>query len=308
MKRTNQLALLAAASSVMGTLPAGAANSFYAPGDLVLYFQKRDEPQTNTNTVYASLGNAATLFRGAAAGPDAAPMINIVDLSTTLTNAFGSGWASDPNIYAGLAGVWGSSSTELNLQDGDPQRTLYVSSPRTSVGTVGTADSSGYDLYFAGGGAMTSAASAIESQNNILENQYTTAVTISPAAVSGIDDANANPFVVVGSDVYQDTAFGGVFGGGVQQKGSATAFGTFPPYGSTPVGQAEFALDLYRILARTTIEGQVAGPLRVGTYEGTVLVGTNGQVSFMGIPEPGSIGLSGLALSLGLLRRRRQPA
>ncbi len=51
----------------------------------------------------------------------------------------------------------------------------------------------------------------------------------------------------------------------------------------------EFALDLYRILAKNTISSQVAGDLRVGSYEGTVTINSSGQVSFIAqASAPGS--------------------
>lgn len=292
MKHTlKRYALFAAFSSLLAAIPATAANSFYAPGDLVLYFQQ----EGGTNTVYANLGST-TAFRGATAGADSTTtQINFLDLSGALTSAFGAGWASDTTIYAGLAGVWGTSATSSTLQNGDPQRTLYVSSPRSSVGTVGTAESTAWDLSLAGNTAMTGGANGILTQNNAFETNYDAQVTISLTSISTID--NQNPFSSPG---IQGNAFNGTFAGGVQQQGSAASFGVFPGGGPDNV---EFALDLYRVLARNDVPGQVAGDLRVGSFEGTVTVGSNGMVSF--VPEPSSIAMTGLAAGVLLLRRRR---
>jgi hypothetical protein len=301
-KQINRYALFTAFSFGLAALPVSAANAYYELGDLVLYFQK----EGGSNTVYANLGNAATFYRGSAAGTagDAAlTQSNILDLNPTLSSAFGAGWASDPSIYAGLAGVWGTSATNTTLTDGDPHRTLYVSSARNSVGTGGIAASTGWNLYTAGTTAMTGGATAIETMNNTFETQYDAQTTVSPTSISTID--NQNPFLAPG---LQGNAFG-TFQGGVQQKGSASTFGNF----GGPIGETEFALDLYRILAKNNISGQVPGDLRNGSFEGTVTVGTDGGVSFVttdltAIPEPATVMFTCLLTLSGLsLRNRRSP-
>lgn len=245
---------------------AAAQNTNYTPGDLVLFFQK----EGSTNTIYVSLGNTATVFRGAAAGPDAANLVDFLNINSELTAAFGAGWASDPQVYAGLAGVWGTSTTSSLLQNGDPHRTLYVSSPRIGAGTVGAANSTAWDLSIAGNNAMTTGANGITSMNAPFEGNYTTTAAVSPTAVSFIDDKNPV------SGGVQGNAFDNTFAGGVQQAGSASSWGSFGAAGSV-----EFALDLYRILAKNNISGQVGGDLRLGSYEGTITVNSSGQVSFI---------------------------
>ena len=291
----NKLRVLAlAAGSLAITMAAAhAQNANYAPGDLVLFFQQ----DGGTNTLYVNLGNAATLYRGAGTGAaDGVNNYSFLDINTTLVNAFGAGWATDTTLYAGLAGVWGTSASSSTLQDGDPHRTLYVSQARTDVGTIGLANSAGYDLGLAGTTAMTNGANGIVSQNNVLETQYSTAVAESPTSVSTIDEQNP---ISAGS---QGTAFS-IFAGGVQQQG-----GTFAAnFGDA--GASVFALDLYRIQAKNNISGQVGQgeTLRLGTYEGTVSVGSDGTVSFTAVPEPSTYALMGLgALVIGFVVRRRR--
>ncbi len=300
-----RLALLMGSASLIATFPANAANSFYAPGDLVLTFQQIG----GSNTVYANLGNAANLYRGTASGiGGSSTQLNIINISSTLTSAFGAGWATDSTIFAGLAGVYGSSVTSTAVIDGDPNRTLYISSPRNSVGTVGIADSAGWDLTLSGNTAMTSASSGILSQNNAFENNYDAQATVSPTSVSLIDDQN--PFLSL-SPAIQGNAFNDTLEGGVQQQGAAGVFGDF----GGSVGNVEFSLDLYRVLARGTggsgttapLAGQVAGGLREGTFEGTFTVGSDGNVSFL-IPEPSSTALIGIGAGVLVLRRRRRSA
>jgi hypothetical protein len=244
-----------------------AQNPNYAAGDLMLYFQK----DGGTETVYVALGSAALLYRGAASGPNAElEKLNIVNINTELTTAFGADWASQTNIYAGLAAAR-SSSTGTAIVDGDQSRTLYISRARTSVGTLGQADSVPWDLTSSQ--PYTGSAGQIIAMGNTLETTYTTAVAVSPTSVSTID--NQNPFLAPG---IQGTAFGG-FAGGVQQVGSASPFGTFGA-----AGQVEFALDLNRILPRLETETpnvEVSGTQHIGSYEGTIVVSTTGSVSFI---------------------------
>ena len=295
--------VLAAGSLAISATAVQAQNTNYAAGDLVLFFQQ----EGGSETVYANLGNTATAFRGAAAGVDVANNFNFLNINSTLASAFGAGWATDTSIYAGLAGVWGTSGTNSALTNGDPHRTLYVSAARSALGTIGQANSTAPSV--AGNTAMTTAASAMNTQNNILETTYNTAVAQSPTSTSGID--NANPFLSAG---IQGPAFG-AFDGGVQQRGTGSTLGSFDS-----AGNAVFALDLYRVLARATggsgtgqtfVTGQVDGPLRSGSFEGTVVLNTAGDISFVttAVPEPSTYALMGVgAVFAGVFYLRRRKA
>lgn len=284
-------ALSVAATSMLAAFSASAANSFYAPGDLVLFFQK----EGGANTIYANLGSAANLYRGTAAGAtDGTNNIGFLNLNTTLTTAFGAGWASDTTIYAGLGGVFSTNSTTNLVTLGDPARTLYVSQRRDLVGTVGEANS---NQWIVGGNSqMNTGSQGILQMNNAFEVNYDSTVTVAPTSISTIDDTN--PFLAPG---IQGAAFLSSFDGGVQQRGTAGSFGSFGE-----AGLVEFALDLYRILGKTGLSGQVDGVLREGSYEGTVTLGTDGLVSFIAVPEPSSMALAGLATGALVLRRRRR--
>lgn len=258
---------LATSISVLAPCAALAqTNPTYQKGDLVLYFQE----EGGANTIYANLGNSALLFRGSASGPGAANLVNFLNINTELVEAFGATWASKTTVYAGLAAVRSTSSTVSTLFNGDPPRTIYVSRARGSVGVVGQSDSTGWTV--SNTNSMTNAASRIDSMNNVFQNQYTTQVAVSPIGVSFIDNADQNPFLAQG---VQGNAYI-TFAGGVQQAGTAVSFGSFGA-----AGEVEFAVDLYRILARTDVVDQVGGPLRDGTYEGTVTINSSGQVSFI---------------------------
>ena len=109
--------------------------------------------------------------------------------------------------------------------------------------------------------------------NNKLETTYSTQVAVSPTNVSTID--NQNPITSNQGNFLQSSAFG-AFPGGVQQRGSTADLGTFGA-----AGTVEFALDLYRILPRINASGQITGPDKNGSFEGTVTVASNGAVSFI---------------------------
>ena len=298
--------LAAGSLAISATAVQAQNNPNYAPGDLVLFFQE----EGGSETVYANLGNTATTFRGAAAGVDVANSFNFLNINSTLVSAFGAGWATNTSIYAGLAGVWGTSGTTSGHTNGDPHRTLYVSAARSALGTIGEANSSAPTVN--GNTAMTTGASGMLGQNNILETTYLTAVAQSPTSTSGID--NANPFLSTG---IQGPAFG-TFDGGVQQRSTGSTIGSYDS-----AGNAVFALDLYRVLARATggagtsafVTGQVDGPLRSGSFEGTVVLNTAGDISFVtataAVPEPSTYAFMGVAavfVGFYYLRRRKAKA
>lgn len=301
---TSKMRLLGLAAGLLAISSVGAhaANSYYTAGDLVLTFQQDGGP----NSIYADLGNTAT-FRGAATGPDAANAINKININSQLTAAYGASWATATNLYAGVAGVWSTSATSNVLQSGDPARTLYVGASRGGAGTLGVANSTAYDLSSAGNTAMTTGASGITSMltpfaDTAGTNGYNSLAVF--ATTTGLASAIAaqNPFLSPG---IQGTAFG-VFGGGVQQVGGTIAAGT--RLGS--INNVVYALDLYRIEAKNTIAGQVGlnDPLRVGTFEGTIVLDNLGNVSFLDVvpvPEPSTYVMLGL-VALGVIAVRRR--
>jgi len=292
---------LAAGSLAITMVGANAQNTHYAAGDLVLYFQQ----EGSSNTVYADLGNASTVFRGAATGPDAANALNIINISAQLNSAFGASWATATNLYMGVAGVVGTSATSVVLTNLDPQRTLYVGASRAGAGTIGTANSTGYSVP--GNTDMTVGAGNIDAMmlpfaDSTGANGYNAAAVVSTSSSTSAI-AVQNPFLAAG---LQGTAFV-IFGGGVQQVGGTIASGT--SFGS--VSNVSFAVDLYRIEAKNNISLPVTQvglgeTLRAGTYEGTITLDNAGSVSFQAIPEPSTYALFGIsALGIGFILARR---
>lgn len=285
----------ALALSLLATLtliPAQAANTLFTTGDLLIHFQQFG----GTNTVYANLG-LATEFRGAATGAQDAPtMIDIIDLGDTLTTAFGAGWASDPNIYVGLAAVRNPSGTSSSVVGGDASQTVYLGQGRGAV-DASSLNTTGYTI--SNSTSMNNVANGVSSLQAVFANGDSLLASVVPTSTSAID--NQHPFGGTPALPTQGSAYATI-GGGVQQKGAAGSLGTV-----AGVGTVEFALDLHRIVGRSN--SPVAGPLRGSTFEGTVLVGSDGMVSFGNlstIPEPSGVlalGLIGTLAGLGYRRR-----
>jgi hypothetical protein len=292
-KHIKSLVFATAVAGGMAVAPAGAQNPGYAPGDLVLGFQNPGGAQGSSETVLVSLGNTATVFRDATSN-----LINITNIGGALTTAFGANWWEASTLYMSIFGVWGTSSASSTLQNGDPQRTLYISNPRNSVGTPGLADSNAWTLATDTG--MSTGATNIFATGNSLETQGTTATAQISTTNTQLDENN--PFIGPGQ---QGTAYG-VFPGGVQDVFGPGAFGNLGGV------NAEAALDLYRIQARANVAGQYGfgGAIREGEYQGTVVIDQAGNVSFINaVPEPSTATLLGLAAGVcGFIRRRKSAA
>lgn len=284
MHRTIKLkAILAVAGAALSVGSAFAQNASYdqAAGDIVLFFEQYGGSQT----IMVNIGTGQS-FRDATSN-----MTAIKNLGTELTANFGATWYDNADLYWGVAGVRSNSTGTTTQVNGDPNRTLYVSQERTAVGTVGSASSVGWSGF--ANSDMTTGANGIIAMTNRMETVATTDRLIEGIGTSNVD--NQNPFL--GSS--PGTAFG-IFPGGVMGNFGAGSFGTLGGYSS------ESALDLYRILASTTATGQVSGPLREGSYEGSFVIDSSGDISFVAVPEPSTafVLLAGLG-SLAFFRRRR---
>lgn len=292
MHRTIKLkAILALAGVALSLGSASAQNPNYAPGDIVLFFQQFG----STNTVAVNVG-AATTFRDATSN-----MLNIASIGSDLSNGttgFGASWYESSSLWWGAAGVFNNSTSTTVQTNGDPGRTLYVSSVRTAVGTEGVASSAGWSVD--SNTSMTTGANGIIAQNNRLETQSLTTKLVEGTATSNID--NQNTFNILGTPTNSFSVFPGSVEG---------SFGT-GTFGSLGGVTAEGALDLYRILATTAPVGTVdPGTVREGQFQGTFVIDSSGDISYIttAVPEPSTalMLVAGLGC-LGFIRRRRQPA
>ncbi len=244
-------------------------NPFYTAGDLVLFFQNPNGTIGSDQQVFASLGNTALEFRQAFV--DQKNLINIININDQLTAAYGPDWANTPTLYGGAGGVWGNSgSLSSALQNGDPNRTLYTTQRRSTIGTAGSQNSVGYS--FNNDTGMSSIANSMIGQNNILEVGAQTAAAVIPVAPPPAQTiALNNP---VGGNGWNNNIPGDV----VMQAGQEGSYGSF---GSVP--DVQFMWDLFRIQAKNNISGQYGqgDPIRQSEFLGTLVLDSSGNVSFI---------------------------
>ena len=288
---------LALTASGMAIAPALAQNPEYENGDLILFFQNPGGTTGSDQLLFISLGNTALDFRGAGAGIEPGQLsLSLLNIDAQLDLAFGSNWANETTLFAGLAGVWGTAGTfSTTVVNGDPNRTVYTSRPRNAagLGTLGSAGSAAWTVST--DTAMTNAATGIQGALAGFE-------TFGAGAVAQIQINNST---LDNDQPPGGTNFSAFTTPGVQQQGTGTSFGSFGG-----IDNVEFALDLYRILGDTGNAGQVPGVLRTGSYEGSVVLGNDGSVSFIGttvVPEPSAAMLLGGVLATAGFTRRRRP-
>jgi hypothetical protein len=288
LKKYFAAALLATAGLALVAPSAKAQNPNNNTGDLLLGFQNPGGTTGSDQTVLVSLGNVQTLYRDATGNS-----INIINISSLLTNTFGSNWWELTTLYVGALEAHNSGTPTATLLNGDPKSTIYVSSARTAVGTVGSASSPGYSGF--GVTALQSVAGDMLAVAGNLEQGGSGAALAISTSASDFD--NYNP-VTLG---IQGTAYDNI-GGGTQYQFGAGIFGVFASV------NAEAALDLYRLQAANNKTGQYGfgNPIGEGEYQGSLVIDQGGNVSFINaVPEPSSMALLGMGV-LGLIARRRR--
>jgi len=244
----------------------------YNTADLILFFQNPNGDIGSDQQVMANLGDTATVFRQAFVSQS--NLTNFANIGPALVEAFGDEWADTTTVWGGAGASWGNDPAEGNLQNGDPQATIYTTQRRNGVGTVGQANSSGFS--FASTGGMQTVASSMIGQNGVF------AAAATDSAVGGVDVIPIRPApaqsVPLNNPFNGNSWNNGLAGNSVQQQGSTNTFGGFGP-----ISNVEFMWDLYRAQAVNDLDGQygLGDPKRRSAYLGTLVVDNTGNVSFI---------------------------
>lgn len=282
---TTIVAGLAMASSAL------AQNANYANQDLVVYFQNPGGAFGADQTLMVTLGNAALLYRDASSS-----ILNISNIGSLLSSTFGANWFNETTLSMGAASAWSSNALSSGLQNADPHRTTYTSRNRNDIGgdlgLAGAANSSQPTINI---GNMAALNNSILGAVGRLETQSTTTTLVETVGNSQIEETNPSNG--------QSTAWNSNYPGGTSDLGFAGTYGAFGG-----VENIELAIDIYRMQARNNIAGQdgFGEAVGAGRFEGSVVLDTAGNLSFVTVPEPTTAALLGLAAgALGFMRRRR---
>ena len=299
MIKTNKLrvlgfaTLLAAAAATMGT--ANAQNAGFAQyQDLALFFQK---PEASGNNAIVNVALPLLTDMRNQRGTNAYDILLAAGaLNTALSSnaTFGSGWASDTQLYAGAGSNRGVSSN-INAQfqtSGDANRTLYYTQARATNGSAGLQNSAPSPMPGIN----------VTQQNTSLANAQTS-----------IDQAGARFETAGTGNIWEDTRassfvdnnmpIGGVQFSNQSNVGNFMSGAPFTFGGQTNV---VLVLDLFRTQVSGTFSNTSASPgpggLLAGEttltplFLGNIVLKNTGEVGFLTIPEPTTATMLALAI------------
>lgn len=279
-------AILGLSVAVLCGSPLTAATVTFAPGDLVLGFQKGS---ADSDLYLVSLGSVTT-FKNAVTD-----QVNITNIAADLTTAFGGTWADQTDLYMGVFSMFSRTSANPN---GDPGQTVYISKARPSVGTQSSALAT---ISVAQNNTIGTAISGVQTSFDLATAANNANGAIMLTSASTYDDNNPPTAGSLSWGVFN------ILGVGTQ---TSFATGTFGSFANGSIGTSEAALDVYRIDGESVNPGtQNASFTGVGSSIGSVTIDGSGNVSFVAaVPEPSTysmLAIAALGVGAYLYRRRK---
>jgi hypothetical protein len=278
-------AILAVCVSAIATVPVRATiTANYTAGDLILGIQSSSATavvvEVNIGPNLQFKNNTSSFLIG--------------NINSQLTSNFTATWYDSPNLFFGVSGVNNNSSLSAGSADanGDFNSTIYASRARAANGSVGLENSTPWSFSAA---SVTTAASPMLQQAGTFDNNDVGGIATIQTSLAN-EWSDFNPV----SGTAQNPAYAQVFASGIQYRFDT---GTFDSGNFGGLTDVEAAIDLYRI-ARFSNGGGTPG---VGTYLGTIALERDGDIRYVGVPEPASAVLIafGLVAAAGLRHRRR---
>lgn len=290
MKKTKFLTAIAAVSLAITAMVSNAATVAYNPGDLVVAFTTNAGTGSG-KTVLLSLGDVTTLRDLNTNNFALSNIGSLLDNTFGLAGGGSVAWYDRTDLYWGAVALF-SSSRQGNVNEGDPDLTIYASKSRTSVGSASTAWTIG---------SQTNRGNTATAMSTML-TAFDGVTADSSNAAAGVETSNAtswdhyNPPAGSANSSFTNLTSTGV---GIEQKFTGSSYGNV---GGTDV---EGMIDIYRILDTTTNAnpGGVAG---TGSRIGSLVIQQNGDVGFVAaVPEPSTWALIGFGLLTVVIFRRR---
>lgn len=278
--------LLAAAAASLGT--ASAQNpGFNQYNDLTLFFQK---PVASGNNAIVNVALPTLSALRDQRGTDSySILLGASALDTALASAFGTGWASDTQLYAGAVGNRGV-STAINGQfqtSGDSNRTLYYTQSRATTSSPGLQNSSPGTL-----------------SNNTILGQVNSDISQTSLRFEIFGTGNIWEDARADSFVDNRMPIGGV------QFTALTNVGNFmsgTPFTFGGQSNVVLVLDLFRNAPVSTFNDGIDDTQLTPLFLGNLVLKSTGEVGFLTVPEPSSALLIGAAgVALAAVRRRRK--